>query len=91
MRRIFRLGAAAALVMAIVTPAVAQSSPPAGSRDGNTPARQAPQTQLAAAFEKLIHDEDLRRQLGAAGREWARRNCWKQSAEALFGALGSAA
>ncbi len=47
--------------------------------------------QLAAAFEKLIHDEDLRRQLGAAGREWARRNCWKQSAEALFGAFGSAA
>jgi glycosyltransferase involved in cell wall biosynthesis len=47
--------------------------------------------QLAAAFEKLIHDEGLRRQLGAAGREWARRNCWKQSAEALFGAFGSAA
>ena len=47
--------------------------------------------QLAAAFEKLIHDEDLRKQLGAAGREWAGRNCWKQSAEALFGALGSAA
>jgi len=40
--------------------------------------------QLAAAFEKLIHDEPLRRQLGAAGREWALRNCWKQSAEALF-------
>ncbi len=40
--------------------------------------------QLAAAFEQLIHDEPLRRQLGAAGREWATRNCWKQSAEALF-------
>jgi glycosyltransferase involved in cell wall biosynthesis len=40
--------------------------------------------QLAAAFEKLIHDENLRRRLGAAGREWARRNCWKESAAALF-------
>lgn len=40
--------------------------------------------QLAAAFEKLIHDPDLRRKLGAAGREWAMRNCWKESAEALF-------
>jgi glycosyltransferase involved in cell wall biosynthesis len=40
--------------------------------------------QLAAAFEKLIHDEPLRRRLGAAGREWASRNCWKESAEALF-------
>jgi glycosyltransferase involved in cell wall biosynthesis len=40
--------------------------------------------QLAAAFEKLIHDEPLRKRLGAAGREWASRNCWKESAEALF-------
>jgi glycosyltransferase involved in cell wall biosynthesis len=40
--------------------------------------------QLAAAFEKLIHDGELRRKLGAAGREWALRNCWKESAEALF-------
>ena len=40
--------------------------------------------QLAAAFEKLIHEPKLRRQLGAAGREWAMRNCWKESAEALF-------
>lgn len=40
--------------------------------------------QLAAAFEKLIHDEALRKKLGAAGREWAGRNCWKESAEALF-------
>jgi glycosyltransferase involved in cell wall biosynthesis len=40
--------------------------------------------QLAAAFEKLIHDPALRRKLGAAGREWALRNCWKESAEALF-------
>jgi phosphatidylinositol alpha-1,6-mannosyltransferase len=40
--------------------------------------------QLAAAFEKLIHDPALRQRLGAAGREWATRNCWKESAEALF-------
>ena len=41
--------------------------------------------QLAAAFEQLIHDDALRHRLGEAGREWAGRNCWKQSAEALFG------
>jgi glycosyltransferase involved in cell wall biosynthesis len=41
--------------------------------------------QLAAAFEKLIHDEALRRTLGEAGRKWALRNSWKKSAEALFG------
>ena len=40
--------------------------------------------QLAAAFEKLIHDPQLRHKFGAAGREWATRNCWKESAEALF-------
>jgi hypothetical protein len=40
--------------------------------------------QLAAAFEKLIHDAPLRKKLGTAGREWALRNCWKESAEALF-------
>jgi glycosyltransferase involved in cell wall biosynthesis len=40
--------------------------------------------QLAAAFEQLIYDEALRRRLGHAGREWATRNCWRKSAEALF-------
>ena len=40
--------------------------------------------QLAAAFEKLIHAPALRQRLGAAGREWASRNCWKESATALF-------
>ena len=40
--------------------------------------------QLAAAFERLIHERDLRLRLGEAGREWARRNCWKASAAALF-------
>jgi glycosyltransferase involved in cell wall biosynthesis len=40
--------------------------------------------QLAAAFEKLIHEPALRRRLGMAGRDWAKRNCWKESAAALF-------
>lgn len=40
--------------------------------------------QLAAAFEKLIHDPVLRHRLGSAGRDWAGRNCWKESATALF-------
>jgi len=40
--------------------------------------------QLAAAFEQLIFDDKLRHQLGSAGREWASRTHWKQSAEALF-------
>lgn len=47
--------------------------------------------QLAAAFEKLIHDPALRKKLGAAGREWAMRNCWKESAEALFNPRWTAA
>jgi len=40
--------------------------------------------QLAAAFEKLIHDPELRERMGSSGREWALRNCWKESAQALF-------
>lgn len=40
--------------------------------------------QLAAAFEQLVFDPELRRRLGAAGRQWATRNCWTKSAEALF-------
>lgn len=40
--------------------------------------------QLAAAFEKLIHDPALRKRLGDAGRGWARRTCWSESAAALF-------
>lgn len=42
--------------------------------------------QLAAAFEKLIHDPELRQRLGHAGRDFASRTCWKQSAAALFSA-----
>ena len=45
--------------------------------------------QLAAAFEKLIHDAPLRARLGHAGREWATRNCWKDSAEILFRPVGT--
>jgi glycosyltransferase involved in cell wall biosynthesis len=46
-----------------------------------TPERPA---ELAAAFEKLIHDAPLRRRLGDAGRVWAARNCWKENASTLF-------
>ena len=30
-----------------------------------------------------LYDEALRHRMGNAGREWAGRNCWKQSAAAL--------
>jgi glycosyltransferase involved in cell wall biosynthesis len=46
-----------------------------------TPERPA---ELAAAFEKLIHDVPLRRRLGEAGRSWAARNCWQENASTLF-------
>jgi len=39
---------------------------------------------LTTAFERLISDATLRQGLGHAGRTWARRNCWKQSADLLF-------
>ncbi len=39
---------------------------------------------LAATFEKLIRDPALRRRLGEAGRDWARRNTWEESARLLF-------
>ncbi len=47
--------------------------------------------QLAAAFEQLVFDPGLRRRLGEAGREWAQRNCWRKSAEALFQPLSASA
>ena len=46
-----------------------------------TPDRPA---ELAAAFEKLIHDAPLRQRLGVAGRIWAMRNRWEENATALF-------
>jgi glycosyltransferase involved in cell wall biosynthesis len=53
-----------------------------------TPDRPA---ELAAAFEKLFHDVALRRRLGAAGRDWAARNCWEANASTLFAKVGSGA
>lgn len=41
--------------------------------------------QLTAAFERLISDRNLRQRLGTAGRAWALRNDWKDSASVLFG------
>ena len=46
-----------------------------------TPDRPA---ELAAAFEKLIHDEKMRQRLGVAGRIWAMRNRWEENASTLF-------
>ncbi|WP_068770972.1 glycosyltransferase family 4 protein [Termitidicoccus mucosus] len=39
---------------------------------------------LVAAFERLIREPALRRRLGDAGRDWARRNTWDESARLLF-------
>jgi phosphatidyl-myo-inositol dimannoside synthase len=50
-----------------------------------TPERPA---ELAAAFEKLIHDVPLRRKLGEAGRTLAARNCWEENASTLFATAG---
>ena len=52
-----------------------------------TPERPA---ELAAAFEKLIHDVPLRRRLGDAGRSFAARNCWQENASTLFARAGDA-
>jgi phosphatidyl-myo-inositol dimannoside synthase len=52
-----------------------------------TPDRPA---ELAAAFEKLIHDVPLRKRLGDAGRLWAARNCWQENASTLFAKAESA-
>lgn len=39
---------------------------------------------LTTAFARLITNPALRHQLGTAGRAWAGRNCWPQSARMLF-------
>lgn len=39
---------------------------------------------LTAAFARLIADPALRRRLGEAGRAWARRHDWRDSARQLF-------
>ena len=46
---------------------------------------------LTAAFARLIADPALRHRLGAAGRSWARRNHWSESARLLFDLPPSAA
>jgi glycosyltransferase involved in cell wall biosynthesis len=55
-------------------------------RDGVTGLLVTPErpAELAAAFEKLIHDVPLRKRLGDAGRVWAARNCWQENASTLF-------
>ncbi|MBW7896571.1 MAG: glycosyltransferase family 4 protein [Opitutaceae bacterium] len=40
---------------------------------------------LTAAFQRLLADAGLRMRLGQAGRTWARRNSWPESASLLFG------
>lgn len=47
--------------------------------------------QLTAAFERLISDQALRQRLGDAGREWAKRNNWQQSAHLLFSPVDAVA
>jgi len=56
----------------VVTP------PPPGSGDVNA---------LTAVFQSLLCDEVLRTRMGAAGREHARLNNWKDSATKLFAPL----
>ena len=41
-------------------------------------------TALTAAFARLIAEPALRRRLGEAGRAWARRHDWRDSARQLF-------
>jgi phosphatidyl-myo-inositol dimannoside synthase len=62
-------------------------------RDGVTGLLVTPErpAELAAAFEKLIHDVPLRRMLGDAGRVWAARNCWRENASTLFAKVEGAA
>jgi phosphatidylinositol alpha-1,6-mannosyltransferase len=59
-------------------------------RDGVTGLLVTPErpAELAAAFEKLIHDAPLRSRLGDAGRIWAARNCWTENAATLFAKVG---
>jgi len=59
---------------------------PEAVRDGVTGLLVTPErpAELAAAFERLIHDAALRRRLGDAGRVWAARNRWTENASTLF-------
>ncbi|MGA2015743.1 MAG: glycosyltransferase family 4 protein [Opitutaceae bacterium] len=63
---------------------------PEAVRDGVTGLLVTPErpAELAAAFERLIHDAALRKRLGDAGRIWAARNCWAENASTLFEKVG---
>ncbi len=63
---------------------------PEAVRDGVTGLLVTPErpAELAAAFERLIHDASLRKRLGDAGRIWAARNCWAENASTLFEKVG---
>jgi len=63
---------------------------PEAVRDGKTGLLVTPDrpAELAAAFEKLIHDAPLRMRLGEAGRIWASRNRWEENASTLFAKAG---
>jgi glycosyltransferase involved in cell wall biosynthesis len=65
---------------------------PEAVRDGETGLLVPPHRpdELADAFARLIVDDTLRRRLGEAGRAWARRNCWQESASTLFAAAEAA-
>jgi len=54
--------------------------------DGETGLLVAPHqpAALTAAFLALITDPERRTRMGAAGRDWARRNTWTRAAELLF-------
>lgn len=55
--------------------------------DGQTGLLVSPEdpVELTAAFARLLQDAPLRRQLGQAGRAWARHHTWHAAAETLFG------
>ena len=56
-------------------------------RDGETGFVVPPHhpAQLTAAFERLVSEPKTREHMGSAGRKWAKRTNWSQSARVLFG------
>jgi len=51
---------------------------PPGDREG-----------LRAAFAQLIFNPDIRKQLGAAGKEWAHQHTWRDAARVLLNGFGT--